>query len=107
MATAHGVNALLIDDDLQASAAHKERLEADGYFVTLVTDADAALALIEVAPPAIVFVGIGARGTGGMDFIQSLRSNQLRQHIPVVILSKYLSESAQRRGLRSVSRENW
>ena len=107
MATAHGVKALLIDDDVQASAAHKERLEADGYLVTLVTDGDAALALIQEAPPAIVFVGIGANGTGSMDFIQSLRTNQFGQHIPVVILSKYLDEGAVRRGLRSVSRENW
>jgi DNA-binding response OmpR family regulator len=107
MATAYGVKAFLIDDDVPASAAHKERLEADGYFVTLVTDAEAALALIEEAPPAIVFVSIGARGTGGVDFIQRLRTNQLRQHIPVVILSKYLDEGTQRRGLRPVSRENW
>ena len=107
MATAHGVKALLIDDDVPASAAHKERLEADGYFVTLVTDGEAALALIEEAPPAIVFVGIGASGTGSMDFIQTLRTNQFSQHIPVVILSKYLDEGAVRRGLRSVSRENW
>jgi DNA-binding response OmpR family regulator len=107
METAHGVKALLIDDDLRAGAAHKERLEADGYFVTLVTDTESALALIEEAPPAIVFVGIGAKGTGSMDFIQSLRANQLRQHIPVVILSKYLDEGAGRRGLRPVSRENW
>ena len=107
MATANGVKALLIDDDVRASAAHKERLEADGYFVTLVTDGEAALALVEEAPPAIVFVGIGANGTGSMDFIQSLRTNQFGQHIPVVILSKYLDEGAVRRGLRSVSRENW
>jgi len=107
MATAHGVKALLIDDDLRASAAHKERLEADGYFVTLLTGADAALARIEEAPPAIIFVGIGAGGTGTMDFIQSLRTNQFGQHIPVVILSKYLDEGAERRGLRSVRRENW
>lgn len=107
MATAHGVKALLTDDDVRASAAHKERLEADGYFVTLVTDGDAALALIEEAPPAIVFVGIGASGTGSMDFIQSLRTNQFGQHIPVVILATYLDEGAVRRGLRSVSREIW
>ena len=107
MATAHGVKALLIDDDVPASAAHKERLEADGYFVTLVTDGEAALALIEEAPPAIVFVGIGASETGSMDFIQSLRTNQFGQHIPVVILSTYLDEGAVRRGLRSVNRENW
>ena len=107
MATAHGVKALLIDDDLRASAAHKERLEADGYLVTLVTDADAALALIEEAPPAIVFVGIGTRGTGSIDFIQSLRTNQFRQHMPVVILSKYLDEGGERSGLWPVTRENW
>lgn len=107
MPTAHGVNALLIDDDVRASAAHKERLEADGYFVTLVTDPDAAFALIEEAPPAIVFVGIGARGTGSTDFIHGLRSSQFGQHIPVVILSKYLEEKAERKGLNSVSRENW
>ena len=107
MATAHGVKALLIDDDLRASAAHKERLEADGYFVTLVSDVDAAIALIEEAPPAIVFVGIGARGTGSIDFIQRLRTNQFGQHIPVVILPKYLDESAERSGLRSVRREDW
>jgi DNA-binding response OmpR family regulator len=107
MATANGVKALLIDDDVRANAAHKERLEADGYFVTLVTDADAALALIKEAPPAIVFVEIGASGTGSIDFIQTLRTNQFGQHIPVVILSKYLDEGSVRRGLRSVSRENW
>ena len=106
MATGHGVKALLIDDDLRAGADHKERLEADGYFVTLVTDADTALALIEEAPPAIVFVGIGARGTGSTDFIQSLRSSPFGQHIQVVILSKYLDEGVER-GLHSVSRENW
>lgn len=107
MATAHGVKALLIDDDLRASAAHKERLEADGYLVTLVTDVNAAIALIEEAPPAIVFVGIGAKGTGSIDCIQRLRTNQLSQHIPVVILSTYLDERAERRRLRSVRRENW
>lgn len=107
MATAHGVNALLIDDDVRASAAHKGRLEADGYFVTLVTDAKAALALIGESQPAIVFVEIGAKGTGSIDFIQSLRTSQFGQHIPVVILSKYLDEGAARKGLRSVRRENW
>jgi DNA-binding response OmpR family regulator len=107
MATANGVTALLIDDDRRASAAHKERLEADGYFVTLVTDGAAALALIEKASPAIVFVGISATGTGSIDFIQSLRTSQFGQHIPVVILAKYLDEGAKRKGLRPVRREDW
>jgi DNA-binding NarL/FixJ family response regulator len=56
-------------------------------FVALMTEADAALALIEEAPPAIVFVGIGRRGTGSMDFIWSLRTNQSSQHIQLLLLT--------------------
>jgi len=106
--TARRVAALLVDDDPTASAAHKAELEGRGYAVTLSTDADAALALIEASHPDLVFVGnISNRGRTRTDFLQSLRTSKLSQHTPVVILSNQPRGGGGRGKLQSVRRERW
>ena len=107
MATVHGDEALLLDFDMEANAVHKARLEADGYTVTLVVNADAALAFIEKTPPAIVFVETRPKASAARDFIQALRVSQFGLHIPVIILRTYLAETLEKKGLHSVRRDNW
>jgi len=76
MALHHGVNALLVDDDMRTNQAHLARLEADGYAVALVTDPVVALALIEEVHPSVVFVGL-TREVASLEFLQGLKSSRL------------------------------
>jgi DNA-binding response OmpR family regulator len=105
---ARSVSALLIDDDPLTNAAHRTQLEGKGYNVTLVTDSDAALAMIEESRPAVVFVGaIHGHGKSSADFLQSLRTSRSSQHTPVVILSTRPSTRPPSGLLQTVRRERW
>jgi DNA-binding response OmpR family regulator len=99
------ISALIVDDDSSTTAAHKRRLEGDGFRVTTAADAVTALALAKQSPPDIIFVHIGRGGSGSTAFIQALRSNDLTRHVRVALLSKYYDQSLERLGL--TAQESW
>ncbi|HVC78153.1 MAG TPA: hypothetical protein VND96_16705 [Candidatus Micrarchaeaceae archaeon] len=107
MAIRFGPSALLVDDDLRLNESHRARLEADGYSVTLITDAAAALAWIEKTHPTVVVLGLmHARGRANVEFLEAMKVGVLGQHVPVVLLSAYLA-TPQRGRFRPVRREQW
>jgi len=100
-------SALLIDDDSSTFPAHLRALNSLGYQVTKVTDPALAMNVAKQSAPRIIFVSIGALGSGAAPFLQALRSYDGTRHIPVGILSNRHDRSLQSLGLRRVGRELW
>jgi two-component system response regulator GlrR len=78
---------LLVDDDPDLLRLLSMRLEANGYSVTAVNSAEAALARISMALPAMVISDIRLPGRDGMALFQQIR----RQYpaLPVILLTAH------------------
>jgi CheY-like chemotaxis protein len=101
------VSALLVDDDPSSRTATMERLQREGYEVTLCADPAAALSLAQRSLPGIIFVHIGRRGSGSLPFLDGLRADDQTRHVPVVILSNNRARSITRLGLSVVDQGQW
>src|SRR4051812_21904747 len=79
---------LIVDDDLDILAALAEMLESEGYQVTMVTDARAALShLRDGLRPCVILLDLMMPGMNGWDFrTEQLKDVALRD-IPVVIVT--------------------
>jgi DNA-binding response OmpR family regulator len=95
--------ALLLSDE--PSMATVRRLEVEGYRVTRVAEAAAALSLAKQSPPDVIFVQAARGGSSSSPFIQALRSNDLTRHVRVSLLSSYYDRSLERLGL--TAQEQW
>ena len=72
--------ALLVDDDSKTTPVHLHRLTQDGYRVTTVADSAGALTLARETQPNVIFVHLGAKGSGNSAFIVSLRAADDTRH---------------------------
>ena len=79
---------LIVDDDPDILAALGELLESEGYEVTMVTDARAALShLRDGLRPCVILLDLMMPGMNGWDFrTEQLKDIDLRD-IPVVIVT--------------------
>jgi CheY-like chemotaxis protein len=90
-ATTSGANAqsvLIVDDDLDILAALAELLESQGYEVTMVTDARAAMSFLrDGLRPRVILLDLMMPGMNGWEFrTEQLKDIDLRD-IPVVIVT--------------------
>jgi CheY-like chemotaxis protein len=85
---ANAQSVLIVDDDLDILAALAELLESQGYAVTMVTDARAALShLRDGLRPCVILLDLMMPGMNGWDFrTEQLKDVDLRD-IPVVIVT--------------------
>jgi adenylate cyclase len=106
-ATSEPVRALLVDDDVNTSSVYLRRLTEEGYEVTTATDPAVALSLAAHNAPNVIFVHVGAEGSGSTAFIASLRASDDTRHIPVQVLTSYYRSSLEGTGMTPMSRESW
>ena len=85
---ANAQSILIVDDDVDILAALAELLESQGYEVTMMTDARAALShLRDGLRPRVILLDLMMPGMNGWDFrTEQLRDIDLRD-IPVVIVT--------------------
>lgn len=105
--TVRSPRALLVDDDAATSPLHVRRLTERGYEVTASASAETGLALARRSPPDAIFVHVGRRGWGGSSFIQSLRSDDMTRHVPVVILASEYDAKLKKLGLTANADGFW
>jgi len=84
---AAGANLLLVDDDPDLLRLLAMRLEANGYTVTAVGSAEAALAHIAMELPAMVISDIRLPGRDGMALFQQIRTQY--PALPVILLTAH------------------
>ena len=94
------VRVLFIEDDPTVAQMYKLKLELDGYRVVMAKDGEEGLQSATDDPPDIIFLDIRLPKMDGFAVLESLRSDERTQHVPVVILSNYGERELVERGLK-------
>jgi CheY-like chemotaxis protein len=96
---------LIVDDDLDILAAQAEMLESEGYEVTMVTDARAALShLRDGLRPRVILLDLMMPGMNGWDFrTEQLKDIDLRDIPVVIVTAANVSEEALKAQLGDIS----
>jgi len=107
-ATATDANApsvLIVDDDPDILAALGELLESEGYQVTMVTDARAALShLRDGMRPCVILLDLMMPGMNGWDFrTEQLKDIDLRDIPVVIVTAANVTEAALKAQLGDIS----
>ncbi|MTW02782.1 response regulator [Duganella ginsengisoli] len=82
-----GAAILLVDDDADLLRLLSLRLSANGYAVTAVPSAEAALAQLDIALPSLVISDIRLPGKDGMALFQHIRARH--PALPVILLTAH------------------
>ncbi len=85
-------NILLVEDDVMLSEMYQEKLEMEGYKVTLAEDGDSAVRKIKLMPD-LVLLDIMMPRMNGFDVLKNVKSDVRTKDIPVVVLTNIGSES--------------
>jgi len=93
------VHVLLVDDNRDALDALSAVLQVAGHTVESRTTGPAALELLETWMPDIAIVDIGMPGMDGFAVARAIRSSGAYQHLLLVALTGYASESDAARAL--------
>jgi two-component system, response regulator, stage 0 sporulation protein F len=80
---------LLVEDERALCLLYEEELSREGYAVTAVTDAEAALAELEKKTFDLIVTDIRMPGKNGIELITQIMG--LRKDIPIIINSAYQS----------------
>ncbi len=82
-------NILLVEDEKALCLLYEEELSQEGYAVTAVTDAEAALAELGKTTFDLIITDIRMPGMDGIELITQIMG--LRKDIPIIINSAYQS----------------
>jgi len=80
---------LLVEDERALGLLYEEELGREGYDVTAVTDAEAALAALDKTAFDLIITDIRMPGKNGIELITQIMG--LRKDIPIIINSAYQS----------------
>lgn len=80
---------LLVEDERTLCLLYEEELSREGYAVTAVTDAEAALAALKAGAFDLIITDIRMPGKNGIELITEIMG--LRKDIPIIINSAYQS----------------
>jgi DNA-binding response OmpR family regulator len=78
---------LLIDDDAVFGMVTTKRLEAAGYAVDHVKDAQSAYALLARGIHDLAIVDLSLPNLDGLDFIGSIRSSSSSHQLPIIVVT--------------------
>jgi CheY-like chemotaxis protein len=90
-----GTKVLLVDDEDQLRKVMRDLLERDGYAVTEAGDGVEALDQVDRHAPDIIVLDLNLPGLDGYGVLSHLRSRQVTEDIPVVVLTARGDEDAE------------
>ncbi len=79
--------ALVVEADLDSRELLRQQLEAEGFHVIHADSAEAAVALAEIQPLALITLDINLPNMSGWEFLNHIKQNSALAHIPVVVVS--------------------
>jgi putative two-component system response regulator len=80
---------LVVDDQPLNCALLESFLKEDGYRTRLAESGQAALRAVEAELPDLILLDLVMPGMGGMEVIQSLKSNERSMTIPIIVVTGY------------------
>ena len=89
---------LLVEDDPAVAEVYRQRLELDGYRVSVAGAAEAARAAAELAPD-LVFLNVLLPVSDGVAVVERLRAEEGTRHVPIVVLTDHDEVELRRQGL--------
>jgi two-component system phosphate regulon response regulator PhoB len=92
---------LVVEDDPDAAALVSFVLEGQGLLTTNVPDGEAALAVMERDPPALVILDLMLPGISGIEFCRRIRREARTAGLPIVMLSGRAAEEDRMLGLKA------
>jgi twitching motility two-component system response regulator PilG len=90
---------LVADDNASLRLAMECCLPSMGFRVALAEDARRALELIAAEPPDLIMLDVDMPEVDGITFCTALKSDPLRSHIPIVIMTGRANPEIRRRAL--------
>ncbi len=90
-----GTKVLLVDDEDQLRKVMRDLLEREGYAVTEASDGVEALDQVDRHAPDIIVLDLNLPGLDGYGVLSHLRSRQVTEDIPVVVLTARGDEDAE------------
>jgi DNA-binding response OmpR family regulator len=93
-------NVLLAEDDRGIAGLYRQRLELEGYAVTVAGDGEAALATALASVPKLVVLDVRLPELSGLEVLERLRKDRRTRQVPVVILTNWEDDEAKARALK-------
>lgn len=81
------VRILIVEDDPFLSSIAAVRLEQEGYKVSVATDGERALSLLEKEIPDLVLLDIVMPGINGWDVLKAIKANERCKNVSVIMFS--------------------
>jgi DNA-binding response OmpR family regulator len=91
---------LLAEDDRGIAGLYRQRLELEGYAVTVAVDGEAALAAAFSSLPKLVLLDVRLPVLGGLEVLERLRKDRRTRQVPVVMFTNWEDEEARARALK-------
>jgi len=107
MDTVRTQTALLVDDDAASRKLNQQRLEGDGFNVTIASEKAGAVATAKRSAPNVIFIHMAGGRAGSLPLIEALRSDDSCRHIRIVVLPDQAVRARGDRKLHPVSRDLW
>jgi DNA-binding response OmpR family regulator len=91
---------LLAEDDRGIAGLYRQRLELEGYAVTVAVDGEAALATALASVPKLVLLDVRLPVLDGLEVLERLSKDRRTRRVPVVMLTNWENAEARARALK-------
>ncbi|HEV2613468.1 MAG TPA: response regulator [Gammaproteobacteria bacterium] len=85
----NAVKILLVEDNEFNSDMLSQRLEGEGYHVTLAVNGEDAIKAVKNTPPDIILMDMGLPIMDGWEATQHLKADPQTKHIPIISLTAH------------------
>jgi two-component system, OmpR family, phosphate regulon response regulator PhoB len=90
---------LMVEDDRGIAGLYRQRLELEGYAVTVAVDGESALSAAFASLPRLVVLDVRLPDLSGLEVLERLRKDRRTRQLPVVILTNWADEAARARSI--------
>jgi DNA-binding response OmpR family regulator len=83
------VSLLLIEDDRAIAGLYRQRLDLEGFVVTVAVDGEAALSAAVKSVPDLVLLDVRLPGLSGLEVLERLKKDRRTRQVPVLMLTNW------------------
>jgi DNA-binding response OmpR family regulator len=94
------ISVLMVEDDRGIAGLYRQRLELEGYAVTVAVDGESALSAAFASAPKFIVLDVRLPDLSGLEVLERLRKDRRTGRVPVVILTNWADEEARARSLK-------
>ena len=99
------VSLLLIEDDRGIAGLYRQRLQLEGFTVTLATNGESGLAAAVERVPDVIVLDVRLPGLSGMEVLERVRKDRRTRQVPVMVLTNWEDGEARTRAMKLGARD--